>query len=85
MRIEIGRVVSALKGAGLFADIRGELPEVVTGISDDSRSVSLNSLFLAVKGSARDGHDFLSTAEKLGASAAMVEDPPMAIHLASFA
>jgi UDP-N-acetylmuramoyl-L-alanyl-D-glutamate--2,6-diaminopimelate ligase len=75
MRIEIGRVVSALKGAGLFADIRGELPEVVTGISDDSRSVSLNSLFLAVKGSARDGHDFLSTAERLGASAAMVEDP----------
>jgi UDP-N-acetylmuramoyl-L-alanyl-D-glutamate--2,6-diaminopimelate ligase len=74
MRIEIGRVVSALKGAGLFADIRGELPDVVTGISDDSRAVTLNSLFLAVKGSVRDGHDFLSTAEKLGASAAMVED-----------
>ena len=75
MRIEIGRVVSALQGAGLFADVRGELPDVVTGVSDDSRSVSLNSLFLAVKGSARDGHDFLSTAEKLGASVAMVEDP----------
>jgi UDP-N-acetylmuramoyl-L-alanyl-D-glutamate--2,6-diaminopimelate ligase len=75
MRIEIGRVVSALKEAGLFVDTRGELPDVVAGISDDSRAVSLNSLFLAVKGSVRDGHDFLPTAEKLGASAAMVEDP----------
>ncbi len=75
MRIEIESVISALKGAGLFADTRGELPDVVTGISDDSRAVARNSLFLAVKGSARDGHDFLQSAERLGASVAMVEDP----------
>ncbi len=51
MHIELGRIVAALERAGLLAGVRGELPETVTGISDDSRAVSPGSLFLAVQGS----------------------------------
>ncbi len=75
MRIELGSIVAALKSAGLLASVRGELPGIITGVSDDSRAVAAGSLFLAVRGSARDGHDFLERAGKSGASVAMVEDP----------
>jgi UDP-N-acetylmuramoyl-L-alanyl-D-glutamate--2,6-diaminopimelate ligase len=75
MRIKLGSIVSALEGAGLLAGIRGELPEFVDGISDDSRSVGTGTLFLAVRGSVLDGHDYLEKAEAKGATVAMVEDP----------
>ncbi len=74
MRIELGSIVAALKSAGLLAGVRGELPDIVAGVSDDSRAVAPGSLFLAVRGSARDGHDFLEKAARSGASVAMVED-----------
>ena len=75
MRIQLGTIVSALEGAGLLAGTRGDLPEFVDGIGDDSRFVGSGMLFLAVRGSARDGHDFLKNAEEKGAGVAMVEDP----------
>ena len=75
MPFQLGRIVDALRKAGLLAEVRGELPDLVEGISDDSRHVPPGSLFIAIRGSARDGHDYLDTALQLGASAAMVEDP----------
>ena len=75
MRFRLGLIVEALEKAGLLAEIRGELPEFVDGISDDSRNVESESIFIAIRGSARDGHDFLDRAKELGAAAAMVEDP----------
>jgi len=75
MRFQLGRIVEALGKAGLLTEVRGELPDLVEGISDDSRHVEPGSLFIAIRGSARDGHDYLDTAMQLGASAAMVEDP----------
>ena len=75
MRFALANVTSALEAAGLLAAVRGNLPEFVDGISDDSRTVRQNSLFIAVKGAALDGHDYLGRAEQQGASAAMVEDP----------
>jgi UDP-N-acetylmuramoyl-L-alanyl-D-glutamate--2,6-diaminopimelate ligase len=75
MRFQLARLIEALEAANLLAGTRGQLPETVEGLNDDSRSVIPGSLFLAVRGSVRDGHDYLAAAEKKGAVAAMVEDP----------
>jgi UDP-N-acetylmuramoyl-L-alanyl-D-glutamate--2,6-diaminopimelate ligase len=50
------------------------MPEALTDITDDSRRVERGSLFVAVRGTSRDGHDFLD-AIKDRAAAAIVEDP----------
>ncbi|HEY3258496.1 MAG TPA: UDP-N-acetylmuramoyl-L-alanyl-D-glutamate--2,6-diaminopimelate ligase, partial [Gemmatimonadaceae bacterium] len=75
MRFALADLTSALEAAGLLVAVRGALPELVESIADDSRKVGPNSLFMAVKGAALDGHDYLDRAEKQGASAAIVEDP----------
>src|SRR3984957_16978418 len=36
----------------------GQLPQVVTGISIDSRTVAAGQAFFAIKGDTHDGHDF---------------------------
>ncbi len=74
MRFALAHVTSALEAAGLLAAVRGTLPQFVDSISDDSRTVRPNSLFLAVRGAVLDGHDYLARAEQEGASAAMAED-----------
>ncbi|MDO8500391.1 MAG: UDP-N-acetylmuramoyl-L-alanyl-D-glutamate--2,6-diaminopimelate ligase [Gemmatimonadaceae bacterium] len=74
MSFTLGTIVDALVRAGLLAGVRGDLPDVVEGISDDSRHVSPGSLFIAVRGSVLDGHDYLDRAGERGASAVMVED-----------
>lgn len=45
----------------------------VSGITDDSRSVAAGDLFLAVRGDASDGHDFVSAAIEAGAVAILAE------------
>jgi UDP-N-acetylmuramoyl-L-alanyl-D-glutamate--2,6-diaminopimelate ligase len=63
----------ALTRAGVLREVRGTLPDELTGITDDSRQVGPGSLFVAVRGTARDGHDFLEAlADRAGA--AIVED-----------
>ncbi|MBA2707589.1 MAG: UDP-N-acetylmuramoyl-L-alanyl-D-glutamate--2,6-diaminopimelate ligase [Gemmatimonadaceae bacterium] len=74
MRFALRSAVAALDSAGLLAEVRGDLPDFVSGISDDSRHVEPGFLFVAVRGSARDGHDYLDRATQLGATVAMVED-----------
>jgi UDP-N-acetylmuramoyl-L-alanyl-D-glutamate--2,6-diaminopimelate ligase len=74
-RVRLGDVVEALDRAGLLVERRGELAEWATGITDDSRQVQSGALFVAVRGSARDGHAFLPDAEAKGAVAAIVENP----------
>jgi UDP-N-acetylmuramoyl-L-alanyl-D-glutamate--2,6-diaminopimelate ligase len=72
--IDLARIASALRQAELLVDSTGALPERVTGITDDSRSVTPGALFIAVRGSARDGHEFLPQAAAQGAGAAIVEE-----------
>ena len=74
MTIDIARVAGRLREAGLLVETRGVLPTMATAIADDSRAVRPGTLFVAVKGSARDGHDFLDAAAAQGAVAAIVED-----------
>ena len=75
MHFQLARLLESLEAAGLLAGQRGPLPDEVHGLTDDSRSVEPGSIFLAVRGSARDGHDYLAKAAEKGASVAMVEDP----------
>ena len=74
MTIPVQGITAALSAAGLLVEVRGELPSLVTSVEDDSRRVATGSLFVAVKGSERDGHDFLEKAAAAGAAAAVVED-----------
>jgi UDP-N-acetylmuramoyl-L-alanyl-D-glutamate--2,6-diaminopimelate ligase len=67
-------VVQALHDAGLLLHTADSLPEFISAITDDSRQIALGGAFVAVRGTARDGHDFLSTAEQGGATLAIVED-----------
>ena len=62
MQFQLGKITDALERAGLLAGIRGILPETFSDISDDSRKVAPGSLFIAVKGSVLDGHNFLGAA-----------------------
>lgn len=74
MRIALAEIVSALERAGVLESVRGTLPQEVSGITDDSRRAQPGILFLAVRGSTRDGHDYLEGAAAAGVAAAMVED-----------
>jgi len=74
MNSEIETIARALDEANLLIERRGALPSVVSGFSDDSRAVRPGSLFIAVRGTERDGHDFLENAANAGAAAAIVED-----------
>jgi UDP-N-acetylmuramoyl-L-alanyl-D-glutamate--2,6-diaminopimelate ligase len=74
MSFSLDTVVSTLEHARLIADRRGALPSEVAGITDDSRTVKPGYVFIAVRGTERDGHDYLDAAAQAGAIAAIVED-----------
>jgi len=50
----------------------GPLPQAVTGISIDSRTVRTGEAFFAIKGDTHDGHDFVAAALRQGAALAVV-------------
>ena len=66
-------VVAALESAQLQHDRLGTLPATASGITDDSRLVRPGTLFVAVRGTERDGHDFLEMAQRAGAVAVVAE------------
>ena len=70
----IARVADALKKAGLLVETSGTLPERAPDITDDSRAVSPGAMFIAVRGSMQDGHEYLEDAAGRGAAAVIVED-----------
>ena len=51
----------------------GPLPEAVSGISIDTRSIAPGEAFFAITGDERDGHDFVVAALEAGAGVAVVE------------
>jgi UDP-N-acetylmuramoyl-L-alanyl-D-glutamate--2,6-diaminopimelate ligase len=46
----------------------------ITGLTQDSRQVQKGSVFVAIRGTSSDGHDFLAQAAQQGACALIVED-----------
>ncbi len=54
------------------AERAGALPESITGISIDSRSIKAGQAFFAIKGDTLDGHDFVAAALNGGAGLAVV-------------
>ena len=52
----------------------GSLPQGITGISIDSRSLEPGNAFFAIKGEAMDGHDFATAAVKAGAAVLVVAE-----------
>ncbi len=66
-------VVDALEREELLVQVAGSLPESASGITDDSRRVDRGSLFVAVSGVARDGHNFIPSARASGAVAVVSE------------
>ncbi len=59
--------------AAMRASTRGALPEAVTGLSIDSRTIAPGEAYFAIKGDVHDGHDFVAAALKAGAALAVVE------------
>lgn len=51
---------------------RNGIPPAVDGISTDSRSLARGNLFIAIQGARFDGHDFVSSALRRGASGVVV-------------
>lgn len=62
-------LVAAMDGRPL-----GAMPEGVTGISIDTRSLQPGEAFFAIKGEAMDGHDFATAAMKAGAGVLVVAE-----------
>jgi UDP-N-acetylmuramoyl-tripeptide--D-alanyl-D-alanine ligase len=59
--------------AAMRADARGALPQAISGISIDSRTVQPGEAYFAIKGAVHDGHAFVDGALKAGAGLAVVE------------
>lgn len=59
----------------------GALPEAISGISIDSRTVTPGEAYFAIKGDVHDGHDFVEAALKNGAGLAVIAET----HRAKFA
>jgi UDP-N-acetylmuramoyl-L-alanyl-D-glutamate--2,6-diaminopimelate ligase len=74
MHFTLEAVEAALRAAGVLVERRGALPPQASDITDDSRRVTRGALFVAVRGTERDGHDYLDAAAAAGAAAAVVED-----------
>jgi len=60
-------------------EIKGNTNNPVFGISFDSRKVSNNFVFVAVRGVNSDGHDFIETAILNGATSVVCEEMPVNI------
>src|SRR3954469_1451699 len=58
--------------AAMHAVVSGALPDAVTGLSIDSRSIRPGEAYFAIKGDVHDGHDFVMAALKAGAGLAVV-------------
>ena len=60
--------------------VLGSTSRFVTGISLDSRNVTKNSIFVAINGTERDGHDYIDKALASGARSIICEQLPKKIN-----
>jgi UDP-N-acetylmuramoyl-tripeptide--D-alanyl-D-alanine ligase len=63
---------SAAMAEAMGAQVQGALPDGITGLSIDSRTIAPGEAYFAIKGDVHDGHDFVDAALKAGARLAVV-------------
>jgi UDP-N-acetylmuramoyl-L-alanyl-D-glutamate--2,6-diaminopimelate ligase len=68
-------MLQVLEGRVKILERHGDLDVVVKAITDDSRTVSSGSLFVAVRGEQVDGHQFIPSAVSGGAGALVTQQP----------
>ena len=54
--------------------VRGNLDIDITHLDKDSRNIKENGLFVAIKGFSEDGHEYVETAIKQGATAVILQE-----------
>jgi UDP-N-acetylmuramoyl-tripeptide--D-alanyl-D-alanine ligase len=64
---------SGAMAAAMHAQAGSVVPEAVTGLSIDSRTIAAGDAYFAIKGAVHDGHDFVAAALKAGAAFAVIE------------
>jgi UDP-N-acetylmuramoyl-L-alanyl-D-glutamate--2,6-diaminopimelate ligase len=69
---ELNRILADIK----ITSVHGDTDRVITGVTADSREVKPGFLFVAVRGTKTDGHDFIGKAIERGASAVICEELP---------
>lgn len=69
------KIEKILKGIDVVS-LTGENETLISEVVFDSRKVTKESLFVAVKGYKSDGHEFINAAVKAGASAVICENLP---------
>jgi UDP-N-acetylmuramoyl-tripeptide--D-alanyl-D-alanine ligase len=67
--------------AAMHAAINGNLPQAISGLSIDTRTIARGEAYFAIKGDVHDGHDFVAAALEKGAALAVVD----AAHRQNFA
>lgn len=72
MNMELRKLIQVLDNP----QIRGDVSVDIKDIQSDSRKVVAGSLFIAVRGTAVDGHAYISSALEKGASAVVCEEIP---------
>ena len=68
-RISIGEILEATNGKLLS----GNTAQTINSVCIDSRKVTKDSLFIALKGERVDGHSFIKDAFNLGANVCIIE------------
>lgn len=60
--------------------VKGDTSAYISNLSTDSRQITQGTCFIAIKGTASDGHDYISTAIEKGAAAIVCESIPEKIN-----
>ena len=60
-------------------EVRGSLDTPINNLSFDSRRIEKGNLYIAIKGTQADGHDFIAQAMERGAVAVVCERFPAPI------
>ena len=69
--MELSNLLNSVK----VIQVTGEISrQQITGIHYDSRKVTKNSIFVAIKGFKTDGHKFIADAINQGAAAIVIDD-----------
>ena len=69
---KISELLEKIKILGIY----GEKENEILGLNSDSRNIKAKYMFIAVKGTAVDGHKYIDKAIELGATAIVCEDLP---------